>query len=371
MSTTARHILIFCFLTIIGGMGVLSFAFPPSEMHWHEMRKPNPFPTLNLEDSRTLKAFPHQFDDYFNDRLAFRWQSILARNWAKYSFLATSGTRSVIAGADGTLFLDDDVKQGLPAALPPYSNDEVNAIANYYESESKWMQERGIRYQMVIVPGKAAVYTRKLPSAMRKGWQRQRLSQIVDALRSRGVDVLDLSECLAQSGKNADLYFKFDTHWNDRGALIGAQAIEKALQKDYPHMNRLTTATGSESVHRLIYADLARMLGIHDVVKEKFQKISLKLRPKSKDLPSAVVFCDSFATGLAPFLSHDFKSSVWCREPDPSHRVIDENHPNLVIHEIADRFIALRFPAPVAEKLAQQSTRHVAEKQSARKPTGF
>jgi hypothetical protein len=52
------------------------------------------------------------------------------------------------------------------------------------------------------------------------------------------------------------------------------------------------------------------------------------------DQPTAVVFRDSFATALIPFLSNHFERVVYQLNPDIDPRLIAREVPDVVIHQI-------------------------------------
>jgi hypothetical protein len=56
--------------------------------------------------------------------------------------------------------------------------------------------------------------------------------------------------------------------------------------------------------------------------------------------PRAVVFRDSFANALIPFLSESFDRVLYVWQPDVHARVVEIEQPDVVIHEIAERFLS-------------------------------
>ena len=52
------------------------------------------------------------------------------------------------------------------------------------------------------------------------------------------------------------------------------------------------------------------------------------------------MFRDSFANALIPFLSESFDRIVYVWQPDVHPQVVQIEKPDVVIHEIAERFLA-------------------------------
>ncbi len=63
-------------------------------------------------------------------------------------------------------------------------------------------------------------------------------------------------------------------------------------------------------------------------------------------LPRAVVFRDSFASRLAPFLSEHFSRAVYLWQNDFDANVVLEEHPDVVIQEIVGRHLYGFLPSP-------------------------
>jgi alginate O-acetyltransferase complex protein AlgJ len=65
-----------------------------------------------------------------------------------------------------------------------------------------------------------------------------------------------------------------------------------------------------------------------------------------KRLPRAVVFRDSFASALIPFLSEHFSRAVYLWQNDFDPDVIEQEHPDVVIQEIVSRHLYVFTPSP-------------------------
>jgi len=56
-------------------------------------------------------------------------------------------------------------------------------------------------------------------------------------------------------------------------------------------------------------------------------------------LPKLVMFRDSFADGLIPYLSENFSRSVYVWKPKVDLQVIEQEKPDIVIFEVAERYL--------------------------------
>ena len=63
-------------------------------------------------------------------------------------------------------------------------------------------------------------------------------------------------------------------------------------------------------------------------------------------LPRAVVFRDSFASRLVPFLSEHFSRAVYLWQNDFDPEIVLRERPDVVIQEIAGRHLYVYTPSP-------------------------
>jgi alginate O-acetyltransferase complex protein AlgJ len=166
------------------------------------------------------------------------------------------------------------------------------------------------------------------------------------------------------------IYFQTDTHWNDRGAFVAYQQIIDAVRRQVPGTPPVWTRRDFDSVEVLTPGrDLAGMLGLKTVLRE----LDLRLVPRrprrarvvdpqgeepmaelgrlvteidDARLPRAVVFRDSFASRLVPFLSEHFSRAVYLWQNDFDPDAVLKEHPDVVIQEIVGRHLQGFIPSP-------------------------
>jgi hypothetical protein len=59
-----------------------------------------------------------------------------------------------------------------------------------------------------------------------------------------------------------------------------------------------------------------------------------------------VIFRDSFASALVPFLSEHFSRAVYLWQNDVDAQVVEQEHPDIVIQEIVGRHLHNFIPSP-------------------------
>jgi alginate O-acetyltransferase complex protein AlgJ len=140
------------------------------------------------------------------------------------SYLLTGdlGTR-VKRGCDNWLFLTDEL------AL---HSDRAASLARHVEIVKRvaaYLQSRHIGLVVVPVPDKSRIEAADLCGIDRPGAIGNRLADFTAQLQQAGVGVVDLLRPMNAAG--GELYYRTDTHWNERGARVAADAVAAALRQ--------------------------------------------------------------------------------------------------------------------------------------------
>jgi alginate O-acetyltransferase complex protein AlgJ len=305
------------------------------------------------------------FDDHFGFRATFvRWYGEI-----RLFALRASPTTTVVKGKDGWFYYADD------NALDDYANIEPltpKALANWRAAVLRardWLRGRGVAYVFLIAPDKHVIYDDKMPSALKRIHEVSRTDQLYTTLQDTGFTV-DLRPWLFEARAHERIYHQTDTHWNDRGALVGYQRIIDAVRARVPSTPPPWTRKDFEPVERNVEGrDLASMMGL----KRTLRELDLALQPirprrarvvepagaapmdelgrlvteiDDPTLPRAVIFRDSFVSRLVPFLSEHFSRAVYVWQNDFDANLVEKEKPDVVIQEIVGRHLYNFIPSP-------------------------
>ena len=310
---------------------------------------------------RALAHFPGQFKYYLSDHFGFRNLLIQLHGRLMVQGLGVTSNQSVILGKDGWLFLANEGSLDDYRHADPFTPEKLEQWRAILERRQQWCAARGIVYLVVFAPSKHSIYPEEMPDFYTRLPQPSRLPQLVEYLKEHHspVQVLDLTEALldAKSG-GVRLYQKTDTHWNDRGAWIGYQAVMAEVRKQVPRARALL-ASDFEPVTTICDGmDLAGQLGLNSVLHERRldlrPRIALRLPYVEQDViepftvdaaapgePAVVVFRDSFFTQVLPWLAESFGRGAYFWQYGFSQQVIEAEHPAIVIQEIAERKLSM------------------------------
>ena len=319
----------------------------------------------------SLIALPSGFNNWFQDHFGFRASLVRWYGESRYFVLGVSPSSSVIAGRDGWLFYADDGGVADYTNEKPLSADELEAWIDTLERTRDWLARRGIAYVVTIPPDKHVIYPEEVPGSIHRIHDVSRMDQVLRAIaENTHVSSVDVRPALMAARQRELVYDVTDTHWNARGAFVAYQQIIAAVRKQDPAVPLAWTRDDFAPTEDVVPAgDLAGMMGLKRVMTEH----ALDLRPRrprharvidptgadptaeegrlvteipGSTLPRAVIFRDSFASRLAPFLSEHFSRAVYLWENDFDPDVIQQEHPDVVIQEIVGRHLYTFQPTP-------------------------
>jgi alginate O-acetyltransferase complex protein AlgJ len=312
------------------------------------------------------KGLAAWFDDHFGFRAALvRWYGE-----SRYFWLGVSPSTAVVVGRDGWLFYADD------GGLEDYANEKLLSapeLADWRETlvrTESWLHARRIVYLFTIAPDKHVIYPEEFPASIRRVNDMSRMDQVERVLASTDVPVVDVRAALRAAKTRERVYFQTDTHWNNRGAFVAYREIIDAVRRQAPAVPPAWTREDFEPAERVIDGqDLARMMGLMRVLHET-ELFLRPMRPRrarvvepagveasaeegrlvteipGSTLPRAVIFRDSFASRLAPFLSEHFSRAVYLWQNDFDADAVLKERPDVVIQEIVGRHLYLFAPSP-------------------------
>lgn len=333
-----------------------------------ENRELAPFPDYD-GTVKSVGTFGTRLGAWFDDHFGLRSRFIRWYGETRLFVLGVSPAASVINGRHGFFFYADDM------AMEDYASDDPltpEALANWRDAlvrARRWLDARRIGFVFVIAPDKHVVYAEEMPESIRRVGAMSRTDQMYGSLLDTGF-VLDIRPALFAAKASERIYFKTDTHWNDRGAQVAYEAIITAARVHVPAIPPAWTRADFEPIVRVREAgDLAGMMGLKRVLREEDLSLAPR-RPRlarvvdppgaaetdeegrlvteipGSTLPRAVIFRDSFTSRLVPFLSEHFSRAVYLWQNDFDAQIIDQEKPDVVIQQIVGRHLYNFIPSP-------------------------
>ena len=260
-----------------------------------------------------------------------------------------------LKGRDGFLFhRDHDALDQLTAGLV-LRRRQIDVWIAALNERLSWCTAHGSAMRFLIIPEKHVVYDGKLPRFLRVSPQRpamQLLAALDGELAGRTLYPI---EALRNSSQVKPTFFKTDTHWNGHGAFVAYQALMASLKpeialeivredelvwKERPYVGDLgvrftrergetMASAGPTSTYRLVFQNHNFARGaVHVYENER------------RDLPTCVLFRDSFSNFLIPYLMRGFSRLVAVSSLSCHYDLLDQEKPDVVLFVVIERFIA-------------------------------
>ncbi len=320
-------------------------------------------------ENRALAAWPDTFDpvgieDWFNDHFAFRGTMTSLYN----RLSAQTGVRivnNVAIGKDGWLFYTNDGSLADMKREIHYTDEERKDICDAQQQAKDYLEAQGISYYLVIAPDKHTVYPEFLPDSLQGYVGESRFDGLLQALTTQtDVPVIDTRQAVIDEKVNHTVFYKTDTHWNEYGAFAGYTQIINRIAQDFPNVRIITrddcTVTENPDWQK---GDMADFIGQADVLRDTDVIFTVKdsnlvrletkypetsqdperdiiqlVNPDHPELPSAVVFRDSFCRMLYPMLADSFSKVTFVWTTSVLDYVVQGEKPDLVIMEYVERY---------------------------------
>jgi alginate O-acetyltransferase complex protein AlgJ len=378
----ARHlVLIAAFLTIlylpVVGMIIRPYK-PPLHAGWQESEN-QPFPTLTWQVSSIL-SFPKGLGQYFQYHFGFRRDFIRWHTKLAGEALGKSSSQRVVEGKDGWLFLGESGTIEDYRGLLPFTTRQLRQWQAALENRRDGLAGQGIHYIFVICPDKHTVYPEYMPDRINRVHTQTRLDQLVRHMKGHSdLEILDLRPALATMKGTRLCYQPQETHWNGIGAFAGYQQIAQRLRVWYPDLRIIDMNDCEVFKEENTQTDLLRLQGKDNCTTfaegvRPIDGFMSQLRQDPNDrggrayklmrstnnrarIGKLLMFHDSFAPSLMPFLAEHFREGlyIWSKDDGLLPQEVLDFKPDVVIEQVVERRLCnleldlLKMPFPASE----------------------
>jgi hypothetical protein len=319
---------------------------------------------VKLPRFKGLAKWPGDFEEYFAANLGHKQRLVQLYNLLGYRVVGDLQSDSVLVGKHDWLYLKQNFGWESMRSEKPLSAREAEGWRRSLKGAQSWLAKRDIPFLFVIVPSKETIYPEHLPASAPRARSQSRLDEILGLLEGTGVNYLELRTPLFEARNHALLYDPIDSHWNGRGATIGAELIMKRaaelLQRptsfadldsklsprpswaDMPLILSLDCCVTVPSVELMPNQPRARRIEPPESVREPTRKQQTRMVFEVADdsLPTALILRDSFSEGYMPTLSEKFRRTTWLWTHELDMRLVEQEKPDIVIVEMTERFLS-------------------------------
>lgn len=350
---TAAYFILFALLfllplgLLLAGVGRTSEDF--------EQRELTQMPSL----AEGLSEFPEAFEAYWADRLPFRAPMIRLNNRVNYAMLSGTDSLNLIQGREGWLFYNPAGSDGDPMGdyynAPPLDEDFLERTRQAMTEARDALAAQGCDFALMIAPNKATIYGDEFFPAYyprRNGVTRgeQVMTWLAEETDLKLLMPLELLRT-APDPRVPDTYFKYDTHWNSAYAYEASRMLVQLFGAEMPTLAELELEQTESD-----YQDLADMLSMSGSLDPEWDYIPLDYSNReviiddSEDgiirthCPGAdprklLMIRDSFCFAMMDPISTQFAECVFVTHPDYEPELIQQEQPDILVYESAERFV--------------------------------
>ena len=190
-------------------------------------------------ENRPLRELPQigaatfeQLTGFLQDHLPLRAQAIQLQTWVGLTVFGDSPSKEVLVGRDGWLFYAADYRN--VCSFAPHFDEMFAGISRFNDL----LAAHGKTFILAVVPDKTDIYSDYASLTMQlrtgAGCVSDRRASLRDiGLSSLPTVMLDLWTPLEEArGTTPEaIYHALDTHWTDRGMIVGSQTVVDRLRR--------------------------------------------------------------------------------------------------------------------------------------------
>lgn len=304
-----------------------------------------------VENGAVNLDYPTDFDDYWADHFGLREELVTAVNSASLALFNDTLSEKAVAGKNNFLYFSETM--GDYTGLNVLSDDDISRTATVLRLVGEYANSTGADFVFSVAPNKNTVYPEYMPRRIKQRDFPGNMEKLYSALDAAGVCTIDFAQMLRTAKDDGLLYYRQDTHWNERGALIAYNAIMERIMgaESYNAYDDVTSTDKSGyygDLHNFVLPTEESSLLYPDFGIYTEYILDEGARPErdanfgtasdvNKD-KSLLLYRDSFGEALIPLLSTNLGRAVYSQS-FPYDLTLGNEDFDLVMIELVERNI--------------------------------
>ena len=307
-------------------------------------------PKLLTEEGSFNKAVFTDFENWFNQHMALRNQMVYADAMVQTTLFRESNVSGVICGTDGWLYYSSTLSDYLGRDL--LSQQQLHNLANNLSVIQDYLDARDIDFLFTVAPNKNTLYGENMPYYSDYTVNADHSAKLLAPyLTQQGVPYLDLFQLF--ESQDETLYLLRDSHWNQKGACLVYNAMMDSLSlahEDYADTQPVLQKSENGDLNKMLYSFYGQLEENYDYGLTQdytYEKEGATVEDGwiVTHNPNAdgtlLMFRDSFANTLIPFLSNEFSTACYSKgQPNALERFVESYQPDCVVIEKVERNIS-------------------------------
>ena len=318
----------------------------------------------NASFVRQMDEVVTQVDELWYEKIYWKKYLNAIHSVFVYKSLKEVPGNQVLAGKNNWLFYVEKSENDTIAdyeGTNRYTKEEMGEFLQVVMENQKQMEERGIQFAVLVAPNKENVYPEYMPDYYSHN-PVSNTDVLVEYLKKGGVSIVSSKEDMKNLTDRYQLYYPYDSHWNQLGAYVSVGSVLQQLQIPTKSLEsrEMISYPLKGNYHEGAWSDLANMSGLHYIMDDEME-FEVKGTPKIdwnqyminhyshqishySNENAAVdkkVFLigDSFRTAMVPAMCEVFQEVYVIHRSDYLPAMLDETQPDYVILEYVERYV--------------------------------
>lgn len=339
-------------LCLIPSVGMLFF--PTTQTT--ENRAMAAAPKLTNDEGKLNQSFFVDFESYFNEHMALRNPMVYADAQVQSTLFQESNVSGVIRGSDGWLYYSSTLSDYLGTDV--LSERDLFNLANNFSVIQDYLQQRDIDFALTIAPNKNTLYGENMPYY--KSYivnPDHSVKLLAPYLAQQDIAYLDLFNLFEE--QEEVLYLKRDSHWSMKGACLAYNGIMDMLKlphEDYSQATPVLLKNDNGDLNKMLYSFYGTLEENYDYGLSQDYTYDKEgatvedgwiITTNPNGSGKLLMFRDSFANTLIPFLSNEFAESYYSKGlPNALERFVETYGPDCVVIQKVERNITDYLETP-------------------------
>lgn len=313
------------------------------------------FPKVFNDDGTVNPELKTGFNSWLNDNIGFRDTLMSLNTKIQYTLFDKINSSDVISGKNGWLFYQGEggISINDYQAKTLYTEKQLKRILKNVTELQKWCDDNGMEFVLMLMPNKEHIYREYMPDGIEEVHEEKKIDLVVDYIRENSdIKVVYPKEELLKAKEKYDVYYKYDTHWNDMGAYEGYKALMASLNitpvsfenietreydsGDLANMAMLSGLTKAYTESFITYDDDVETLYEDDKGNNTYKKL------KYANGQGKIFFMgDSFRDAMCPMISRTFEYSDFVHRDTKIYDEVLREKPDIFVYEMVERYVGV------------------------------
>ena len=317
--------------------------------------------------STNINEYPKKYEEYFNDYLSFRNELVKLKNLNDIFMFKNIFSRRVLLGKYKWLFFKDANLTEKYIGIEKYNftEKELKIAKNNLIHFRDELKKKNIDFILMLCPDKQFIYSEYMPDYIKRKSTKNDTDIFVEYIKNNtDIKVVYPKEELLKYKDKYQLYYKYDTHWNNLGAYIGYSELMKSFGIYIDDIDNVDIKDfdGNQSYNLGVYQynDMAYLLSLNSlkyynddktyiisnyitknyetnyyISSENFSFNSKSY--KSKD--NIMIIRDSFGLNMIDYIATGFRQSKFIHLDTFKNENITEYNPDIVVFESVEKYL--------------------------------